>query len=123
MKGKSRKSKADPQQPAATLNATRLELQGDGVPESLVIEYWPVDRPIPYPQNARKLSDRAVDKLAASIREFGFRQPIVCDKNDVIVVGHTRQLAAMKLGLAREEDGRTFEEVKAARAAAEVKAA
>lgn len=60
---------------------------------------WPTSRPKPYPKNARRLSDRAVDVLANSIKEFGFRQPIVCDKNDVIIVGHTRLLAAQKLEL------------------------
>lgn len=67
---------------------------------SLAVEDWPIARPQPYAKNARKLSDRAVDVLAASIREFGFRQPIVVDAFDVIVVGHTRLLAAQKLGLA-----------------------
>lgn len=68
--------------------------------ETLAVEYWPIARPQPYPRNARRLSDRAVDTLAASIENFGFRQPIVVDAKDVIVVGHTRLLAAQKLGLA-----------------------
>jgi DNA modification methylase len=63
------------------------------------IEMWPIDRPKPYPRNARKLSSRAVDKVAASLREFGWRQPIVVDNKDVIICGHTRLLAAKKLGL------------------------
>jgi ParB-like chromosome segregation protein Spo0J len=61
------------------------------------------DRPIhsirPYDKNPR-LNDRGVDAVAASIREFGFRQPIVVDEDGVIVVGHTRYKAALKLGLA-----------------------
>jgi DNA modification methylase len=52
----------------------------------------------PYPNNPR-LNDPAVDAVAASIREFGFRQPIVVDENDVIVVGNTRYKSALKLGL------------------------
>ncbi len=52
----------------------------------------------PYENNPRH-NDEAVDAVAASIREFGFRQPIVTDERDVIVVGHTRYKAAMKLGL------------------------
>ncbi len=67
--------------------------------DELKIEWWPIDRPKPYPKNARRLSDTAVTKLAQSIREFGFRQPIVCDAKDVIVVGHTRLLAAQQLEL------------------------
>lgn len=72
-----------------------------GEPPSLAIEWWPIDRPKPYPKNARKLSARAVDTVAKSIKEFGWRQPIVVDKHEVIVVGHTRLLAAQKLELER----------------------
>jgi DNA modification methylase len=64
------------------------------------IETWPIDRPIPYARNARKIPQQAIDKVAGSIKEFGFRQPIVVDKEGVIVAGHTRLLAAQKLGLA-----------------------
>ena len=53
----------------------------------------------PYEQNPR-VNDQAVDAVAASIREFGFRQPVVVDAQGVIVVGHTRWKAAQKLGLA-----------------------
>src|SRR3954468_9741544 len=63
------------------------------------IQLWPITRPIPYARNARKISQAAVDKVAASIKEFGWRQPIVVDKEDVIIAGHTRLLAAQKLGL------------------------
>ena len=63
------------------------------------IEQWPVDRPIPYARNAREIPQSAVDKVAASIQEFGWRQPIVVDERDVIIAGHTRLLAARKLGL------------------------
>ena len=52
----------------------------------------------PYDNNPRK-NDSAVDAVAASIREFGFRQPIVVDAEGVIVVGHTRLKAAQRLGL------------------------
>ncbi len=52
----------------------------------------------PYPGNPRH-NDEAVDAVAASIREFGFRQPIVVDEEGVIIVGHTRFKAALKLGL------------------------
>lgn len=62
------------------------------------IEMWPIARPKPYPGNPR-LNDSAVDQVAESIRVFGWRQPIVVDTDEVIVVGHTRLKAAMKLGL------------------------
>lgn len=60
---------------------------------------WPIDKPIPYARNSRKIPERAIDKVAASIKEFGFRQAIVVDKDGVIICGHTRLLAAKKLGL------------------------
>jgi len=52
----------------------------------------------PYDKNPRD-NDAAVDAVAHSIREYGFRQPIVVDKDGVIIVGHTRLKAAQKLGL------------------------
>lgn len=51
-----------------------------------------------YENNPRK-NDKAVDKVAASIREFGFKVPIVIDSNNVIICGHTRLLAAKRLKL------------------------
>jgi ParB-like chromosome segregation protein Spo0J len=63
------------------------------------IETWPVDRPQPYDKNPR-LNDDAVEVVAKSIREFGFRQPIVVDEAGVIIIGHTRLKAAKSLGLA-----------------------
>jgi DNA modification methylase len=66
-------------------------------PSPLAVESWPVARPIPYATNARKLSSRAVTKVAASLKTFGWRQPIVVDEHDVIIAGHTRLLAALKL--------------------------
>lgn len=52
----------------------------------------------PYKDNPRK-NDSAVEAVMESIREFGFKVPIVVDKNDEIVAGHTRLKAAKKLGL------------------------
>lgn len=65
----------------------------------MLIESWPIERPIEYVRNARKITQAAVDKVAASIQEFGFRQAIVVDKEGVIIVGHVRLRAAKKLGL------------------------
>jgi ParB-like chromosome segregation protein Spo0J len=61
--------------------------------------WWPTEKPIPYKDNCRKIPQRAVDKVAASIEEYGWRQAIVVDKDGVIICGHTRLLAAKKLGL------------------------
>ena len=52
----------------------------------------------PYDQNPRR-NDDGVDAVVTSLREFGFRQPIVVDQEGVIIVGHTRWKAAQKLGL------------------------
>ena len=62
------------------------------------VEDRDVDSITPYEQNPR-INDEAVDAVAASIREFGFRQPIVIDDDGVIIVGHTRWKAAKKLGM------------------------
>lgn len=58
-----------------------------------------IDEIIPYINNPRN-NDAAVETVAASIKEFGFKQPIVIDKDGVIVAGHTRHKAAKRLGLA-----------------------
>ena len=52
---------------------------------------------IPYEKNPRK-NEEAVEIVAKSIKEFGFQQPIIIDKNKVIIAGHTRLKAAIKLG-------------------------
>jgi len=64
------------------------------------VEIRSIDTIRPYGNNPR-LNDGAVDAVAASLKEFGFRQPIVVDSDGVIVCGHTRFKAAMKLGLAK----------------------
>jgi DNA modification methylase len=68
------------------------------VTEVMKVSSWDVDKLIPYKQNPRK-NEGAVEKLAASIKEFGFRVPIVVDKDGVIITGHTRLLAALRLGM------------------------
>ena len=57
------------------------------------VELVPPDSITPYEGNPRR-NGKAVDKVARSIEAFGFRQPIVVDGDGVIVVGHTRWLAA-----------------------------
>jgi DNA modification methylase len=66
--------------------------------EALCVELRNIAEIKPYPNNPR-CNDQAVAAVAASIRAFGFRQPIVVDENGVIIAGHTRYLAAIKLGL------------------------
>ncbi len=65
------------------------------------IALWPIERPIPYEANPRNCPPQAIAKVAASIKEYSFMQPLVVDANDVVVVGNTRLLAAKQLGLAR----------------------
>jgi DNA modification methylase len=62
------------------------------------IELKPVDSIKPYPGNPRK-NEMAVDAVAKSIKAYGFKVPIVIDKDSVIIAGHTRLFAARKLGL------------------------
>lgn len=63
------------------------------------IEHWSIDKLIPYARNARTHSDAQVAQIAASIREFGFTNPILVGSDGVIVAGHGRLEAARKLGL------------------------
>ncbi len=65
----------------------------------LQVCWWPIGRPRPYPKNARKWSPAAIQKLAHSIEQYGWTQPIVVDKNDVIIIGHLRLEAARSLDL------------------------
>ena len=62
------------------------------------IEYWNIGDVTPYENNPR-INDGAVDATANSIKQFGWKQPIVVDKDGVIIVGHTRLKAAKKLGI------------------------
>jgi len=62
------------------------------------VELRKIDDIRPYESNPR-LNDQAVEAVAKSLREFGFRQPVVVDADGVIVCGHTRYKAALKLGL------------------------
>lgn len=62
------------------------------------IKWISIDEIHPYPNNPRN-NQNAVEQTAASIREFGWQQPIVIDENNVIVCGHTRRLAAIELGI------------------------
>ncbi len=64
----------------------------------MLITFQPTDDIKPYDKNPRQ-NDPAVDAVARSITEFGFRQPVVVDEHGVIIVGHTRWKAARKLGL------------------------
>ena len=63
------------------------------------IERWPIAKVTPYARNARTVPETAIVKVAASIREFGFKTPMLVEPDGTIIAGHTRLLAAMRLGL------------------------
>ena len=88
--------------------------------EKTKVTYMDADSLIPYANNPQ-LNDNAVDAVAASIKEFGFKVPIVVDGENVIINGHTRLKAAHKLGLKQVPvivaDDLTPEQVKAFRLA------
>ena len=63
------------------------------------IENIEIDKVIPYANNPRHNDGEAVDRVAASIKEYGFKSPIIVDKDNVIIAGHTRYKASLKLGL------------------------
>lgn len=74
---------------------------------------------IPYDKNTKKHDDVQINNVAESIKQYGFVQPIVIDKNNVVVIGHCRLLAAKKLKMADVPcvcvDDLTEEQVKALR--------
>jgi len=78
---------------ANATNASRLE------GENMSIEHRPVESLIPYARNARTHSDDQVAQIAASIRSFGFNNPILVDGDNGVIAGHGRVMAARQLGL------------------------
>lgn len=67
------------------------------VKENMEVAWIALSEIKPYQRNARKIPQKAIDKVALSLHEFGWQQPIVLDKTGVIVAGHTRLLAAQQL--------------------------
>jgi DNA modification methylase len=63
------------------------------------IEWMSVETLIPYAKNARTHSDEQVAQIAGSIKEFGFNNPVLVDKDNSIIAGHGRLMAARKLGM------------------------
>lgn len=62
-------------------------------------EFWPIEKITPYARNSRTHSDEQVSQIAASIREWGWTNPILVDEDGGLIAGHGRLLAARKLGL------------------------
>ena len=63
------------------------------------VERWAIGRLIPYARNARTHSDEQVAQIAASIREFGFTNPVLVDEEGTLIAGHGRVLGAQQLGI------------------------
>src|SRR5207237_1502038 len=63
------------------------------------IEYWALERLIPYASNARLHRESDIDKLADSLRRWGWTNPALVDEHGVLIAGHGRIRAAAKLGL------------------------
>jgi ParB-like chromosome segregation protein Spo0J len=63
------------------------------------IELWPIERLIPYARNARTHSDRQIEQIAASIREWGWTNPVLVDPAGLIIAGHARVLAGGRLDI------------------------
>src|SRR6516165_3325478 len=86
--------------------------------QSPQVQIWPIGRFVPYTRNPRK-NDAAVDRMCASIREFGFKVPILARSDGEVVDGHLRLKAARKLSIAEIPvilcDERTPTQVKAFR--------
>lgn len=86
--------------------------------KKLEIKYIPINDIKPYKNNPR-LNEEAIPYVMKSIREFGFKNPIILDKNNVIVAGHTRLESAKRLGMKEAPviyaDDLTEEQVKAFR--------
>lgn len=65
------------------------------------LEFWSLDKLKPYEKNSREHSENQVERIAESIKEFGFVNPILVDGEDGIIAGHGRLMAAKKLGLTK----------------------
>jgi hypothetical protein len=64
------------------------------------VERWAIDRLIPYANNARTHTDAQIAQIAASMKEWGWTNPVLADEAGGIIAGHGRILAAKQLGLA-----------------------
>ena len=76
------------------------ELPPNGPDAPLQVEYRSVESLIPYARNARTHTDAQVAQIAASIKEFGWTNPVLVDGDNGVIAGHGRLLAARKLGMA-----------------------
>jgi hypothetical protein len=90
--------------PSRKFPAYKKGREGENGPEASPwpadkVERWPLDHLVPYARNARTHSDAQVDQIAASIREWGWTNPVLVAEDGTIIAGHGRVLAARKLGI------------------------
>lgn len=87
----------------------------------LKVKNIPIEELKAYENNPRKINELAIKALSSSIEEFGFKVPVIVDKDQEIIAGHTRILAAKKLGISEVPcivaDDLTPEQIKAFRLA------
>src|SRR5438874_6550900 len=81
----------------STTGADRASDAGMAKEISMDIQIWPIDRLVFYVRNPRK-NDAAVDRMCGSIRQFGFKIPVLARSDGEVVDGHLRLKAARKLG-------------------------
>src|ERR1700750_150272 len=84
----------------SSMNQQREAPSGHAGASKLRLEFWPIDRLLPSPRNARTHSDAQVAEIAGSIRAFGFSNPVLVGEDRDVVAGHGRLAAARLLGLA-----------------------
>src|SRR5690606_26979406 len=88
-----------PEMAATTTRWRRSAPRPSPMQPSLQVESIPLDRVLPYAENARTHSAQQVAQIAASIAEFGFVNPVLVDAEGVLIAGHGRVMAARQLGL------------------------
>ena len=95
-----KKGKGKPDTAVTTQNAYNKSVaaQGDNGPR---LEIWSIDRIKPYENNPRTLPEKAVAKVAGSLKQFGFQKPIVVDEHGIIIAGHVVYKAAQEAGITR----------------------
>lgn len=80
--------------------STRSAKNVTALKDDFKVELWPLHEVKPYDKNARKISPAAIEKVAKTLAEFGWRQPMVVDADGVLIVGHARRLGALHNGWA-----------------------
>jgi hypothetical protein len=90
-------------------------------PSKFAVEIWEIEKILPYENNAKIHTEEQVGRIAESIRRFGWQSVITVNEEGVIIAGHGRRLAAIKLGLkkipVRVARGLSYEEERALRIA------